>query len=237
VAESAEIASWLVAKRLAIEQAMSESLGSAAPSPGSAEVEALRRFRTFASVSLRRSPSRQPALDGLRVNERRALALVDAWSQAAARVAGAHARDVTTALQPIVASYRNALRTQNRGRKQCAAPRSARRAVTAAIDRISDAFLAVDADSGRIVDANPAAAALLGAARDALIDVEANHFIPSDAHDSWWTHFDAVTEGTEPRRFQTRLADKSGAPIPVDCTLTGLSTRSRSLALVVARPV
>jgi len=207
VAASAEIAAWLVAKRLTIEQAMAEQLGSASPAPGSAEVEALRRFRSFAAVSLRRDPSRQPALDGLRVNERRALALVEAWSQAAARVAGPHGSEIATALQPIVASYRNALRGQNRSRRSRAAPRSARRAVSAAIDRISDAFLAVDADTGRIVDANPAAAALLGVARDALIDVEVDRFLPAGAREQWWTHFDAVTEGTEPRRFRAPLAE------------------------------
>jgi hypothetical protein len=140
VAESTEIAAWLVAKRLMIEQAMEEQLGSASPAPGSAEVEALRRFRSFATVSLRRPEPRQPALDGLRVNDRRALALVDAWSEAAARVAGPHASEISIALRPIVASYRSALRTLNRGRKSCAPPRSGRRAVTAAIDRISDAF-------------------------------------------------------------------------------------------------
>jgi len=166
----------------------------------------------------------------------RRLALVEAWSQAAARVAGPHGSEIATALQPIVASYRNALRGQNRSRRSRAAPRSARRAVSAAIDRISDAFLAVDADTGRIVDANPAAAALLGVARDALIDVEVDRFLPAGAREQWWTHFDAVTEGTEPRRFRAPLADKSGAAIALDCTLTGLSTRNRSLGLVVARP-
>ena len=236
MAESAEIAAWLIAKRLTITQVMEEQLGTAAPAPGSAEVEALRRFRSYAAVSLRRRQTRQPALDGLRVNERRALALVDAWSDAAARVAGPHAREITQALQPIVASYRNAVRTLNRGQRSGAAPRAGRRAVSAAIDRISDAFLAIDADSGRIVDANPAAAALLGVARDALIDVEANQFIPVDSQSGWWTQFDAVTEGSDPRRFCARLADKAGAPIAVDCTLTTLATRSRTLALVVARP-
>lgn len=178
----------------------------------------------------------EPSLDGVRVNDRRALALVEAWRDAAARVGGPHAVEITAALQPIIASYRNALRTLNRGRKSCAPARSARRAVTAAIDRISDAFLAVDADSGRIVDANPAAAALLGVARDALIDVEASHFMPAEAQSGWWTQFDSVTEGTEPRRFRASLADKAGTLIPVECTLTALATRSRTLALVVARP-
>jgi PAS domain S-box-containing protein len=236
VADSTEIAAWLIAKRLTIERTMADRLGSATPAPGSAEVETLRRFRSYAVVSLRRSERLEPALDGLRVNDRRALALVDAWVDAAAHIAGPHAREIAAALLPVVARFRNALRAVNTSRKSCAAPRGARRAVTAAIDRICDAYLAVDADSGRIVDANPAAAALLGVARDALIDVEATHFMPADSQSGWWTHFDAVTEGSEPQRFSARLADKAGSPISVECTLTTLATRNRTLALVVARP-
>ena len=101
---------------------------------------------------------------------------------------------------------------------------------------MADSFLAVEADSGRIVDANPAAGALLGVARDALLGVDAMSFVPSGAESLWWTQFDAMTEGGEPRRFQARLADAAGVPIEVDCSVTRFSTRDRTLALVVARP-
>jgi len=237
VAGASEIAAWLIAKRLEIERAMASRLGSAAPKPGAAEAEALRRFRSYAFTSLRRGTPVPPSLDGLRVDERRVSAVVSAWCEAAAEVAGQHGESVRAALQPLSLSFRNSLRTTNRGlRKGRGAARAKRRAVRAAIDRICDAYLAVDADSGRIVDANPAAAALLGVARDALIDVEAKSFFPSESRSGWWTQFDAVAEGSEPRRFTASLADKSGFPIAVDCTVTLLATRNRTLALVVARP-
>ena len=215
---------------------MDSRLGSAAPAAGATESEVLRRFRSYAASSLRRGASGEPALDGLRVNERRASALLAAWCEAAAEVAGPHAGSVREALHPTLLSFRNALRTTNSGRRKRGAPRAGRRAVTAAIDRICDAFLAVDADSGRIVDANPAAGALLGVARDALIDVEVASFIPDEARNGWWTEFDAVTEGADPRRFSASLADKDGTPIPVDCSVTRFATRNRTLALVVVRP-
>jgi PAS domain S-box-containing protein len=237
VAEASEIAAWLVAKRLRIDQVLASRLGAAAPTPGSSETEALRRFRSHAVASLRRGASVPPALDGIRVNERRASALVAAWCEAAAEVSGPHAALVGEALQPIYLSFRTALRTTHRGRRTRGAPRAGRRAIMAAIDRICDAFFAVDADSGRIVDANPAAAALLGVARDALIDVEAAQFMPGDAREHWWTELEAVAEGTEPRRFEAQLADAAGAAIAVDCTVTPLTTRHRNIALVVARPV
>jgi len=236
VAEAPEIASWLIARRLQIEQVMDSRLGPAAPAPGATESEVLRRFRSYAASSLRRGESGEPALDGLRVNERRVSALLAAWCEAAAEVAGPHAGSVREALHPTLLSFRNALRTTNSGRRKSGAPRAGRRVVTAAIDRVCDVFLAVDADSGRIVDANPAAGALLGVARDALIDVEVASFIPDEARNGWWTEFDAVTEGADPRRFSASLADKDGTPIPVDCSVTRFATRNRTLALVVARP-
>ena len=66
-----ELASWLVANRHPIECAMAARLGPAAPGPGTAESEALRRFRSFASTALLRGRQTAPALEGLRVNERR----------------------------------------------------------------------------------------------------------------------------------------------------------------------
>jgi len=215
---------------------MASHLGPAAPTPGATETEALRRFRSYAASSLRRGKPEDPALDGLRVNERRASALVAAWCEAAAEVGGAHAASVHEALHPLFLSFRNALRTTNSGLRKQGAPRAGRRVVMAAIDRICDAFLAIDADSGRIVDANPAAGALLGVARDALINVDATAFIPAESRGGWWAEFDAVTEGTEPRRFAASLADSTGEPISVDCTVTLMATRNRTLALVVARP-
>jgi len=237
VAEAPEIASWLIARRLQIQQVMDARLGPAAPSPSAPEAEVLRRFRSYAAASLRRGAAGEPALDGLRPNERRTSALLTAWCEAAAEIAGPHHSDaVSAALEPVLIHFRNALRTSNSGRRRRGAPRAGRRAVIAAIDRICDAFLAIDADTGRIVDANPAAGALLGVARDALIDVEAASFMPAESQHGWWTEFDAVTEGTEPRRFRASLADKGGRPIAVDCSLTCLATRGRTLALVVARP-
>ena len=67
--------------------------------------------------------SGEPALDGLRVNERRASALLAAWCEAAAEVAGPHAGRVREPSSPSWSSFRNALRTTNTGRRKtrCAA--------------------------------------------------------------------------------------------------------------------
>ncbi len=107
----------------------------------------------------------------------------------------------------------------------------------AAIDRIADGFLALDAYTGNIVDANPAAGSLLGVARDALLGVDADAFIPESGRENWRVEIDAIVEGAEPRRFESRLRDKTGREIRVDCSVTRFATRDRTLALVLVRPL
>jgi PAS domain S-box-containing protein len=231
-----ELAAWMISRRAQIEQLMRDRLGPAAPGAAAAETEVLRRFRSFAASALMRGEMAAPALDGIRANERRVSALLDAWCQAARDVADdALARPLTSALAPLLRRFRTALRTTGASRTARGAPRARRRVVSAAIDRVADAFLAVEADSGRIVDANPAAGALLGVARDALLGLDAMSFVPSGAESVWWTHLDAMTEGGEPRRFGAQLADVTGSAVDVECSVTRFATRDRTLALVLAR--
>ena len=238
VAQNPEVAAWLISRRRQIEQVMDASLGPAAPSAGAPESEVLRRFRTFAASSLHRGEMPEPALDGLRVNERRVVALLGAWAEAAAEVAGgANATVVHSALEPLLKRFRTALRSTGSGRRKSGAARTSRRAVMAAIDRVADGFLAVDSDSGEIVDANPAVGALLGVARDALLGVDSVSFVDATQHSLWWTEIDAMSEGSEARHFSTRLQRAGGEFVHVQCSMTRFTTRGRTLALIVARPV
>lgn len=233
---NAELASFLITRRAQIEGVMATRLGPAAPGPGAPESEVLRRFRSFAAAALRRGDAAQPALDGLRANERRSAALLDAWAASAAEVAGDAGDALQHALLPLLQRFRSGLKQTANGRRAKGMPRSARRAVTAAIDRVSDVFLALDANDGRIVDANPAAGALLGVARDALLGIDGLSFVPEPRRPDWWTQLDAMAEGSEPRRFHTHLRDVAGNEIAVDCSATRFATRDKLLALVVARP-
>jgi PAS domain S-box-containing protein len=237
VAAAPELASFLIARRASIEMALAQRLGPAAPGPGSPESEVLRRFRSFASAALMRGCADAPALDGLRSSERRAFALLDAWVGVAVDLAEADGDRLRTELAPLLSRFQAALRQTASGRRARggAAVRS-RRAVMAAIDRVADAFLALDAEDARIVDANPAAGSLLGVARDALLGVDALSFVPDAQRDGWWVELDAVSEGTEPRRFATRVRDVRGRELCVECSVTRFTTRERTLALVLARP-
>src|SRR5215468_1754277 len=230
-----DLAGWLIVRRAEIEGALATRLGPARPDPAGPESEVLRRFRSFASAALRRGKAAQPALEGIVANEKRVSALLGAWVEAAAEVAGPDATALRAALGPWLKTFQASLRTTSAGRGRSGAPRVTRRVVSAAIDRVADAFLAIEADTGRVVDANPAAGALLGVARDALLGVDALGFVAEGSRDAFQHELDAVAEGAEPRRFQGRLRDAQGGEIPVECSVTTFAIRDRSLALILAR--
>jgi PAS domain-containing protein len=231
-----DLASWLMSKRLEIEREMHSRLGAAAPAASGPEAETLRRFRTFTSTALIRGEAPRPVLDGLRSNERRVMALLGCWSESASALAGPDAETVTTALAPLLDAFRLAIRTTGTKRKTSGRPRATRRAITAAIDRIADLYLALDVESGEILDANPAIGAALGVARDALIGVELNAFLPADAQAAWWTALDALAEGEESQLFGAALQDRGGRRLRLEASATRHLMRSRTVALVVGRP-
>lgn len=215
---------------------MHATLGPAAPSPSSPETEALRRFRTFSSTALVRGQAPPPNLDGLRVNQRRALALLEAWIESSTQLGGEDGAAVQAALRPLVDQFALALRTSHNGRKLSGRPRLARRAVPAAIDRIADAFLAIDTDSGSIEDANPAAGAMLGVKRDALLGIPATNFLAPAARTELWSRLDALSENAEVSHFCTTFVDAAGVPVEVEVSASAFTTRSRTLALLLTRP-
>jgi PAS domain S-box-containing protein len=233
----AHLATFLIQHRSRIDALMNAQLGGA-PDPASAEAELLRRFRSCAAAALASGRPAEPALEGLRVHDRRAAALLDGWIHAASAAGAPHGEAIESALRPLQQAFVARLR-QSTGVRQRAkgTARAKRRAISAAIDRVADGFLALDANSGQIVDANPAAGALLGVARDALLGVDAMAFVPSACQASWWIELDAMTEGSEPRRFESALVDNRGREITVACSVTRFATRERTLALVLARPV
>jgi PAS domain S-box-containing protein len=230
-----ELAGWLLARRRAIETAAEDRLGTA-PAGGSAEAEALRRFRSFVLLALGQDAEPTPSLEGVRTGERRMRRWLEAWVDAAAAAAGPDAEAVRARLAPLRERFLLALRETASARRASGAPvPGKRRVVSAAIDRVCDAFLAIDAETGAIADANPAAGALLGTTRDRLLGSDAMAFVPPDARDLWWAQLDAVSEGAEPRRFRGSLQDAGGRALAVDATVTRFATRARTLALVVAR--
>ena len=78
----ANLATFLIQHRARIDALMNAQLGGAAPGAASAEAELLRRFRSCAPAALASGRPAEPALEGLRVHDRRASALHDGWIDA-----------------------------------------------------------------------------------------------------------------------------------------------------------
>lgn len=231
-----DLASWLMAQRLEIEKRMQMRLGAAAPAASGPEAETLRRFRTFTTSALMRGEAPRPVLDGLRPNERRVMALLTCWAEAASELAGPEADVVSDALVPLLDAFRLSIRTTGTKRKSSGRPRASRREISAAIDRISDLFFAIDTDSGEILDANPSAGSALGVSRDALIGLEFNAFVPTEMQGPWWTAVDAVAEGQENHVFVATMVDRAGRRLRLEASATRHLSKQRAVALVVARP-
>jgi len=231
------LAAWLVTRRREVERSLAAHLGDVAPSPAAPEAEALRRFRSFVSAALQRGAAPTPSLDGLRVGEARVAALLAAWTECAAGAAGPRADEVRAALEPLAARFAAALRDTAPARRRSGAPRTRSRAVRAAIDRVADGYLAIDVDSRLIVDANPAAGALLQTTRDALLGADAETFVPEAERERWWAHLDSLVEGGDTRRFPSRLCDAAGSRVGVEVSLSRHAQRSRTLALALLRPL
>lgn len=233
-----EWAGWIVTRRAAIDQALSMQLGDGRPAADSPESETLRRFRSWVAASLRRGAANgAPALDGLRVDPAHIETLLDRWCDAAVAVAGAAGSELRAQLSPLAAQFQVALTGGRLARQAQRAPRTPRRAVSGAIDRIADAFLAIDLDDGRIVDANPAAAALLRTPREALVGVPALPFVQRTDRSAWTDELAELVESDAPRRFRAVLVDALARPVSVEAHATRhvAGRGERILALVVAR--
>jgi PAS domain-containing protein len=227
------LSAWLVSRRREIDHRLAERRGSGSQA-ASEEAEALRRFRSYAISSLLRGGSTLPALDGLRAPARRVASLVDAWIESAVELAGADGEAVRRVLEPLGTSFTGALKASSSSRKASGAPRaSSRRAVSAAIDRLADAFLAIDTDTLRIVDANPAAGSLLGLPRDRLLEQEALAFVPETAPWPWCSRGRRISKRAPPgqspgcpplRSPSARCARLSALALP------GLRTASSGVA-------
>jgi len=240
VQRDVEWGGWLVSRRPAVDRALAAGAagpGLVPPPAGSPESEALRRFRSWAAAELRRGASGAgPPLDGVRADPVRAVRAIEAWCEAAVAVAQPRGNELRALLAPLAARFTAALTGARLARHAARAPRAPRRAVAGAIDRIADAFLAVDLADGLVVDANPAAAALLHTPREALLGAAAERFVGADTRALWADELAELVESDEPRRFRAVWVDALAHPVAIEAHATRHQpTRDRLLALVLAR--
>lgn len=235
-----ETVRFLERYRVTIDREVDRRLGRGEPTPA-ARVEVIRRFRSFCRLASIGGGAARPSLDGLGGNS--PSGLEDAIELAVDVACLCQpAEPVERALRLLEAQFRTGIRrTLRPAEPQRRLRRGRRRAlhggrrVRSAIDRIGDAYLAVDLDSALLTDLNPAAEALLGAPAVTLVEkpfVDLIHEADRARYADLEARLDAE-EDCPPLLLRLRRPD--GTAISVEASVAIHSFGGRRLAIFVAR--
>ncbi len=229
--------------RGAIEAEVDRRLGRADPAP-EARAEIVRRFRSFCRLASVDPGMARPSLEGLAGQSCDGLENAVRIASEVATTCGLdaeQAKDLDQLCERFRAGIRRQLRPEDlepstpksRERRKRA---NAGKRVRAAIDRIDDAYLALNLEDGRIFDLNPAAEALLGAEANALLDHEFSDWVfagDRDRYESLEARLDAG-ESAPPTRLRFRR--QSGEPVAAEVSIASHTIAGRRLAILVVRP-
>ncbi|NRA01307.1 MAG: PAS domain S-box protein [Myxococcales bacterium] len=230
---------FLTRHRAAIEAEVDRRLGRAEPPPA-ARAEIVRRFRSFCRLASLDLSSARPSLDGLAGTSPEGLERAISTAVQVARSCGP-APDIEQALQSLGARFRGGIRqlmrpsespVRKRGRRKL--PNAGRR-VRAAIDRINDAYVALNLDTGRIYDLNPAAETLFAADAAKLLDREFEELVEPALLPQYQSLQARLDAGEDPGRTEMVFARTNGERVPVVLTISNHTIGGRRIAIFVAR--
>ncbi len=225
--------------RSAIEAEVDRRLGRAEPPPA-ARAEIVRRFRSFCRLASLDLSSARPSLDGLGGISPDGLEQAISTAVEVARSC-APAREVEQALQLLAARFRGGIRhlmrppappAQRRGRKKL--PNAGKR-VRAAIDRINDAYVALNLDTGKIYDLNPAAETLFAADAAKLLDREFEELVEPALLPQYQSLQARLDAGEDPGKTEMVFARANGECVPVELTISNHTIAGRRIAIFIAR--
>ena len=225
--------------RSAIEAEVNRRLGGAEPTPH-ARAEIIRRFRTYCRLASLDTNAARPSLDGLGGNEPAALERALSVAVEIAIECGPEPA-VAGALRRMEHQFRAGIRRlmlpvdrrkHRKGRRRM--PNAGKR-VRSAIDRISDAYLALNLDNGKIFDLNPAAEMLLGADAARLLDQSFDKLIaPQDRQ--FYADLEArLDAGEDSGPVEIVLERPNGDYVRVECLISQHTIASKRLAIFTAR--
>ncbi len=223
-----------------IEIQVNRRLGRDEPTPY-ARSEIVRRFRSFCRLASMDWNAARPSFDGLAGNSSAGLErAVEVAIEVATELPQSDA--LRAALQELSTRFRAGIRRTMQPRSEQEQPHGrnkkrpdAGRRVRAAIDRISDAYIAMCLDTGTIYDLNPAAEALFGAEPETLLRRELCELIgPNDLTDyrSLEARLDAGEDSGPARMLWKRL---NGELVPVEFTVATHTIGGKRLAIFSAR--
>lgn len=238
-----EAAFFLDRYRATIEAEVMRRLGQHEPPPA-ARAEIVRRFRSFCRLASIYPDAARPALDGLAGNSAVGLERAVAIAVDVAVECGAEP-EVVEALRGLEARFRTGLRRvlqpepieerDDRGAKAKRKLPNAGKRVRSAIDRISDAYVALCLDNGRIFDANPAAENLFALQIDGLLERELSDFVHAADRRAFQDLESRLDAGEEAGPLDLAFSRPSGERVPVELTASVHTIAGRRLAILVAR--
>jgi PAS domain S-box-containing protein len=223
-----------------IEDEVDRRLGRREPPPA-ARREVVRRFRSFSRLASIDLDSARPSLDGLGGNSPAAL---EQAIEVAVDVACLCEPEpsVAEALRSLEARFRTGIRrTLRPAEPERRARRGRRRALhggrrlRAAIDRISDAYLALDLESGKLADLNPAAEALLGTPAVTLIEKPFADLLAPEAVARFADVEARLDAGEDVSPTVLHFRGAEGASVAAEVSAASHAISGRRLAVFVAR--
>lgn len=225
--------------RTRIEMGVNRRLGRAEPPPA-ARGEILRRFRSFCRLASIDWNAARPSLDGLAGNPPLALENAVAAAVELAIETGAP-EDVAAALRELGSRFRAGIRRalqpqelEGKRRKRSKRPNAGRR-VRAAIDRISDAYLALCLETGRIYDVNPAAEALFGGEAADLLSREFVELVGTEDRASYRDLEARLDAGEDSGPTRMTFSRRNGESVPVELSVASHTIGGRRLAIFTLR--
>jgi len=228
--------------RNAIDAEVNRRMGRAEPPP-EVRGEIVRRFRSFCRLASLSADAARPSLDGLHGNE--SIALEESVSQAVriavecgpepdvARALAQMERAFNQAIRRILQPREDATPRRNKKRKT---PNAGKR-VRGAIDRISDAYLALSLDTGTIHDVNPAAEALFGCGAERLLG---SNFVDlvAPAWQKLARDLEArLDSGEESPPIELVFSRPNGDFVTVQLSVASHQIGGRRLAILIAREI
>ncbi len=226
--------------RSAIEAEVNRRLGRSEPPPETRS-EIVRRFRTYcrlASISL---DTARPSLDGLGGNSSTSLELAVSKAVEVACECDP-APEVAEALRDMESRFRTGVRRimqpsesnrPKRSRKR-RTPNAGKR-VRGAIDRISDSFIALNLDTSRIFDVNPAAEALFGISAQKLLESTLSQFIAPQDQQCFEQLESRLDAGEESAPLELIFARPNGDFVPAQVAVANHMIAGKRLAIFTVR--
>ncbi len=225
--------------RTAIDAEVNRRLGRGEPTPH-IRAEIIRRFRTFCRLGSMNLDNARPSLDGIGGTTAAALERVVETAVEIALACGT-TPDVADALRFLAERFRGGVRRimqpsePDQKKRQRKKTTNAGRRVRSAIDRITDSYIALCLETGKIYDLNPAAEALLGVDSKALLQKPLADLIADVSRERFSDLESRLDAGEDSPPTSLTLARPAGDSVTVEVSIANHTISGKRLAIFVAR--